>query len=159
MRNSKFYIPKQWIYPTLSLQELFLIWTVASLWVHFRTFFLLPMESVPTDPSKLKNFSLYKSSFFAVVVKNINKNGPQSRSHLTEKAKRPKLFDTPLPSPLVPHKRIRNISQRSKVSPDDTTEDQSEENHVGEAFYISLKSPLFWFYTVAFTILSFRIKV
>ena len=98
----------------------------------------MPLDHVPTKEEEIENFSLFKSSFVGqIIYKPVKPTFAENDKHRhTEASGRSSMVSIP------------NL---------ETIKENPEE--IGPSFYESLKSPLFWSYTVAFTILSFRIKV
>ena len=98
----------------------------------------MPLHHVPTKEEEIENFSLFKSSFVGqIIYKPVTPTFAEKDKHRnTEASGRSSMVSIP------------NL---------ETIKENPEE--IGPSFYESLKSPLFWSYTVAFTILSFRIKV
>lgn len=98
----------------------------------------MPLDHVPTKEEEIENFSLFKSSFVGqIIYKPVKPTFAENDKHRhTEASGRSSMVSIP------------NL---------ETIKENPEE--IGPSFYKSLKSPLFWSYTVAFTILSFRIKV
>ena len=98
----------------------------------------MPLDHVPTKEEEIEIFSLFKSSFVGqIIYKPVKPTFAENDKHRhTEASGRSSMVSIP------------NL---------ETIKENPEE--IGPSFYESLKSPLFWSYTVAFTILSFRIKV
>ena len=69
----------------MALRELFTIWAIGSIWVHIRTFFLMPVHNIPTRDEDLVDYSLFDYSFIGRLIQK-SKNCDSELSNQPEKS-------------------------------------------------------------------------
>ena len=101
-KRSEIYIKLDFLVSTdksyISLKNLFIIWTIGSSFLHFRTFFLMPRYSVVED----ENYSVYKNSFVGLKMSKNNeyKNENNEKTENDHAAEVKTNFTVSLKSPL-----------------------------------------------------------
>ena len=69
----------------MALRDLFTIWAIGSIWVHIRTFFLMPVHNIPIRDEDLVDYSLFDYSFIGRLIQK-SKNCDSELSTQPEKS-------------------------------------------------------------------------